>query len=271
MFKRILIYTGYSVITIALAAYFYLSSQLVTAESRQLSCKTIEVIILDSAYNRFVSRSEIKGLLNEEGIKTEQSKLAEINQHHLEQVINNRTAVKVSHVSYTRSGNLRVHITQRRPIIRLETVNGGFYMDDSAYIFPLIRSFTSYVPVVTGELALSLPPGYRGEGDLEDKKIAGLYNMALFLDQNQDWNAMIEQIYAGSHGILYMTPRAGKTEIIFGTPENIEYKFKKLDSFYKKVVPAMGWDAYSTVDLSFSNQLVCKKTEKHQENKQIKT
>jgi cell division protein FtsQ len=271
MFRKILIYIGYSIITIALVVYFYLSSQLVTAEIRQLSCNTIEVIILDSARNRFVSRNEIKGLLNEEGVKIGQSKLSEINQHHLEQVINNRTAVKVSHVSYTRSGNLRVQITQRRPIIRIETLNGGFYMDDSAYIFPLIRSFTSYVPVVTGELALSIPPGYRGEGDLGDKRISGLYNMALFLDQNQEWNAMIEQIYVDSYGIFHMTPRAGKTEIIFGTPENIDYKFKKLDSFYKKVIPAMGWEAYSTVDLSFSNQLVCKKTEKRQENKQIKT
>jgi cell division protein FtsQ len=270
MFKKILIYTGYFLVTAALAVYFYFSSALTSSQCKEITCNRIEVIIKDSAQNRFVSRSEIVGLLEEEGIRTNESKIKHINQHKLELAINNRTAVKVSHVSVTRSGKIQVQVTQRRPIIRIETTNGGFYMDDSAYVFPLIRSFTSYVPVVSGNVPLPFPPGFRGNADLSDKWASGIYQLALYMDNNQEWNTLIEQIYIDSKGVMTMTPRAGITEIIFGSPENIDYKFSKLNLFYTKVIPAKGWYTYKTVDLSFDNQLVCKLNDK-KNNKQIKT
>ena len=78
---------------------------------------------------------------------------------------------------------------------------------------------------------------------------------------------MVEQIYVDEKGVLSFIPRVGSFEVIFGEPENIEYKFLKLEAFYNKVIPAQGWDAYKSVDLRFGNQLVCKKSEKKSEKK----
>ncbi len=271
MFKKILIYTGYVLISSALIAYFFWSSMLTAEETDKIRCSEIRVTILDSMKNRFVTPSEIAELIRQEGITPGESKLKHINLFELENLINNRTAVKISQASLTRKGVLRIDIMQRRPILRLETQNGGFYMDETAYVFPLMRSFTSFVPVVTGEIPLNIPTGYRGELERDEKWATDIHKLGVYLEGNNFWNSMIEQIYVDSTGVLYFIPRVGALEVIFGEPDNIEYKFLKLEAFYNKVIPAEGWNAYRSVDLRFGKQLVCKKSEnKKSENKQIK-
>ncbi len=267
MFKKILIYTGYSILTGILAAYFVLSSGLSVEQSNRLKCTQIKVTVLDSALNRFVSPEEILELIRMEGITINESKLKHINQFALENALNNKTAVKASQVSVSRNGVLKVDIEQRRPILRLETANGGFYMDETAYLFPLMRSFTSYVPVVTGYIPLVIPPGYRGEVKQNTEWAKKIMDLGLFLERESFWNSMVEQIYIDSTGAILITPRVGKLEVVLGEPENIDFKFKKLYAFYNNVIPSKGWESYKRVDLRFGNQLVCKK----RENKQIKT
>lgn len=262
MFKKILIFIGYLLISSVLIAYFYLSTELVAKESKKIVCNRVDVNILDSALNQFVSKNEILNLLDNHGVNIGESKVKATNLHQLEEMLNSRTAIKEAQVCYTINGRVVVKIEQRRPIIRIESLNGGFYMDDTAYIFPLIKSFSSLVPIVGGEIPLAIEPGYRGAGDLNDKWIAGIYEIAQFLDKNRVWSAMIEQIYIDSKGMIHLTPRVGTCDILFGAPENIELKFTKLDGFYQKVIPIKGWEAYSEVNLNFGNQLVCKKNKK---------
>lgn len=259
MFKKILIYTGYTLLLATIAAYFVFSTMLVQQEIQKMKCNKIEIAILDSSVNRFVSKEEIGELIREQGITVKESKLKHINLHELELMLNNRTAIKKSTVSYTGKGVLVVNVIQRRPVLRLETASGGFYMDESAYIFPLVRAFTSYVPVVTGEIPLRITPGYRGRIRENKEWVRDILKIGLFIDKNEIWNAQIEQIFVDENGNLHMTPRVGQHDIMFGKPDEVEVKFQKLLSFYKNIIPNEGWDKYKVVDLQYSNQIVCKK------------
>ncbi|MEN6619043.1 MAG: hypothetical protein ABFC28_06050 [Rikenellaceae bacterium] len=259
MFKKILTYLGYTLLFASIAAYLFFSTILAKEKQSEQVCKTIKVIILDSSDNRFVTKAEIIELLRIEGITPNESKLKHINQHMLECTLNNRNAIRRSEVSYTREGILRVEIRQRRPILRIETQNGGFYMDETAYIFPLVKTFTSYVPVVSGDVPLKLMPGYRGKAKKNAEWAEKLKDLGLYLDKEDFWNSMVEQIYVDNKGIIHLTPRVGEQEIIFGHLDNIAYKFKKLYVFYQEVMPVEGWEKYKSIDLQFSNQIVCKK------------
>ncbi len=259
MFKKIATYTVYTLLTLVPLLYLFFSARLTARESSELVCERIVVRVLDSAQNRFVEKSEIVNIIVNEGITLSESRIKNINLHQLEELINNRTAVKISQISITRRGTLRADITQRRPIIRLETLNGGFYMDDSGYLFPLLNNYSSYVPVITGNIPVNIPRGFRGDADKEERWFEMVYNLGIYLENNSFWNSMIEQIHINRKGVMLMTPRIGETEIIFGTPDNIDLKFRKLNAFYSVVVPSEGWEKYSSVDVRFSNQLVCKK------------
>jgi cell division protein FtsQ len=259
MFKKILIYSGYTLLFAMVGAYFFFSTTLTRQEQSKLMCKTIKVTILDSAANGFVTKNEIIDLLRVEGITPNESKLKHINRNSIEIILNNRNAILKSQVSYTRDGILRVNILQRRPILRIETPNGGFYMDESAYIFPLVKTFTSYVPIVSGNIPLRLFPGHRGKAKKELEWSIALRDLGLFLEKDEFWSSVIEQIYIDEKGIIHLSPRIGEQEIIFGNLDNIEYKFKKLYVFYHDVMPLEGWQKYKSINLQFSNQIVCKK------------
>ena len=150
MFKKIAIITGYVLLTLGLAAYFYFSTMLTSKEMSRVVCNKIDVRILDKNDNRFVSEAEIVSELKMLGITPGESKIKHINQFETEKYLNGKNAVKRTDVSVNINGVVRVDVTQRRPILRLETDNGGFYMDDEAYIFPLVSTFCSNVPVVSG-------------------------------------------------------------------------------------------------------------------------
>jgi len=266
MFRKIMIYTGYTILFASLAAYFVFSTMLEKSESAKVKCKRIEIAVLDSAVNRFVSIQEIQGLIREEGITINESKLRHINLHELENILNNRTAIRRSIVNYNGQGVLHVKIEQRRPVLRFETENGGFYMDETAYMFPLVKTFTSYVPVVNGFIPLTLVPGYRGRVKQNKEWANEMLELGLFIDKNELLNAQVEQIYIDEKGDLHIIPRVGQHEIVFGKPDNPEAKFEKLMAFYNHVIPNAGWDKYKTISLQYSNQIVCTKRDNKTKN-----
>lgn len=267
MFRKIAIYTGYVLLIGVLAAYFVFSTKLERSGSSKVICKRVEISILDSNLNKFVSENEIGELIREQGITAGESKLKHINLHQLEQMLNNRTAVKVSQINYNGEGVMKVRVEQRRPVLRIETESGGFYIDDSGYIFPLVKTFTSYVPVVTGKIPLSIAPGFRGRLKENREWSDQMVYMGNFIDKNEIFDAQIEQIDVDEKGDLYIIPRVGQHLIVFGKPDNIEEKFKKLMAFYDHIVPNAGWEKYSLISLQYENQIVCTKRKGIKENK----
>jgi cell division protein FtsQ len=263
MLKKTLIIILYLLLTGVLCCYFIFSSKITKEGKMHEMCHQIKVVILDSAEIRFVSKTEIADLIVDNGITPGESKLRHINNYQIEQLLNKRTAVKKSEVSYTRDGILRVIILQRKPILRLQTENGGFYMDENAYVFPLIKGFSPFVPVVSGEIPLKIPPKYNGYVKNNEQWANSLKDLCLYILKNESWDALIEQIYVDSRGILSFIPRDGDFEIIFGNMDKIEYKFKKLYAFYKDILPNVGPEKYCKINLQFDKQIVCKKTNKN--------
>ena len=259
MLKRILTYSGITILTAMVAAYFYFASSLYAKKSMESVCTGVEVEILDSASNKFVSKEEVIGIIDGFNGKGIGKKCSDINLDNIELLLNRRSAIKESQASLTRDGIMRIEITQRRPILRIETSGGGFYIDEFEYIFPLVESFTSYVPIVTGHIPLELDSEYRGEAGQEEMPwITKISEFGKFLNENPFWSAMIEQIYVEKNGDIILSPKVGKLKIIFGAPENIEIKFRKLLAFYKNIAPEKGWERYNEVNLKYRGQIVCK-------------
>ena len=259
MLKKILIIIGYTLLISALGVYFFYAETLSRKGKESEVCRDITVTLLDSLENRFVAKSEVVEIIEDFTGTVIGKKRKEINLANIESILEKRSAIKEAQVSLSSNGTLAVEITQRRPLLRIQTENGGFYLDETGYIFPLVGSFTSYVPIVTGYIPLRLDPGHRGNAtkDIDGwcQKIVG---MGIYLRENPFWDAMVEQIYVQKNGDVIFSPKVGDFEIIFGDLNNIEKKFSKLLAFYKNIAPHEGWDKYSQVNLKYNGQIVCK-------------
>jgi cell division protein FtsQ len=86
-----------------------------------------------------------------------------------------------------------------------------------------------------------------------------IYHLVNYINADDFWSAQIDQIYVDGNNEIDLIPRVGNQLVHLGTIENLKGKLRNLEAFYVKVLPAVGWNKYSLIDLEFKDQIVCKK------------
>ncbi len=242
----------------ALVSYLVVSTGFVEIKQQDLVCKELQVTICDSLVNSFIRPADIDAILTSEGVKIIGERITHINVYDMEQLLNTRNVIKNTVVFTSIDGVLHINVYQRRPIMRMQALTGNFYIDETGYIFPLSGVHTSYVPVMTGNVPMNIPIGFRGEIPAKENFLQQAYHLALFLDENDIWQSQVTQLDVANVNNVTMIPREGKQIIYLGPLDNYEYKFNKLLAYYSKVSPAND-TTYVSIDLRYSNQVVCTK------------
>ncbi len=251
---KILMWTG-------LMAYMLLVLGLVADRTAKAPCQSIEIEILDSLSNSFVSRDEVYGILHDGNRQILGSEMGRINTLNLEERLNNTPFIKEAEIYKSSGSILNIHISQRKPIVRVLTTDGrGYYIDSEGYILPLDSQFTARVLVANGHKLPGLSPGV----NIMDEQYAGsrvkeLYEIALYIFNNEFWEAQLEQVYIKDSGEFLLIPRVGAHIIEFGSLRDYEEKFKKLKALYSQGFLREGWNKYSRINLKYEGQVVCTK------------
>jgi cell division protein FtsQ len=218
------------------------------------------VEIKDSGVNSFVSPSDIKKYLDKEYGDYIGMKLDSIDLEKVEKIIDGRSAVHKSQAYVTRDGMLHVDVTQRKPVVRFQKSDGGFYADAEGYIFPLQKAYASHVQVIDGNIPLAAGSGFKGAIDDPKEKawFESMMKVVNYIEGSKVWRDKIVQISIDSGKDLILIPREGKEQFLFGQPTDIEDKFRKMEKYYTHIVPAKGEGHYKYVNLKFKGQIVCK-------------
>ncbi len=253
--KYILISIGaFLILSVLVAAY-------VLGASRRtpLKCTGLRVEISDSTTNRFISRADVRKWLDREygnytGIHPDSIDLARI-----ERIIDGKSAILKSQAFTTRDGFLNIKVSQRTPVLRLQMKDGGLYVDRDGYIFPLQAGHSSRVPVIDGEIPLTVGSGYEGVPEKEAERVwlEKALEMISFMEGNKEWKEKFVQITVCKGGDFVLVPRKGKERFLFGQPEDIERKFGKIVKYYSNILPEKG-SVYTSVNIKFDDQIVCR-------------
>ena len=245
----------------ALLAALMVVSFLAGREARKgLVCKGVEIVILDSMENSFVSEADVRKYLDKEFGGYIGKPLDSLDLVKAERIIDGRSAVKKSHAFVTRDSILRISVTQRRPVVRFQRKDGGFYADAEGYIFPLQSSYASHVQVVDGAIPLAANSGYKGaiENPAEKKWFEDVMKVVNHIEGSRTWKGKIVQIHVDETGELILVPREGRQQFLFGQPDEVKGKFERMEMYYTHIVPEKGSDRYTSVDLRFDGQIVCR-------------
>ncbi len=225
-----------------------------------LKCTGLNVVIADSSVNSFVSGADVKKYLDKEYGTYLGMPLDSINLPRVEDIIDGRSAVHKSQAYTTRDGKLNVKVTQRTPIVRFQKDDGGFYADAEGFLFPLQSSYSSRVQVIDGDIPLKANSGYKGE--ISDKKerewLHKVLEVVNYMENSRTWRDKIVQITVSDGGELTLVPREGKEKFLFGQPIEIEEKFERMALYYSHILPEKGSDKYTSVNVKYSGQIVCK-------------
>jgi cell division protein FtsQ len=248
-----LILKGFTWLSCLVGVVFLLS--FISVEKNKLKCTKVEILIPGA--DNFIEREEIDGILKQESGILIGKNLSSINIHQIEKTLKSNPYIAFVKVFVDMEGVIKIEVKQRKPVLRV--INGSgqdFYIDSDGLKMPVSSNFTANVLVATGNIL----EFFNGKVDTLSTRVAkDIYKTALYAKNDPVWDAQFEQIYVNEKSDIEIIPRVGNQRIILGNADSLEVKMKNLFAFYKQAMPKFGWNTYKSINLKFTNQIVCEK------------
>lgn len=244
MIKKILL----AIIMIGLGAYFVAAVTLLNKPSDTEVCTSVALSVNDSLRAGFINVQEIEQILKKNKLYPVNKRIVEINTRKIEEKLKENPFINDAQCFRSATGKICIEVSQRLPILRILSSNGeDCYVDAQGHKMTSAGSIYSvHLPVVTGHVTTEFA-----------KK--NLLQLGQYIQNDEFWDSMIEQIHVTEAGGLEIVPRVGNHIVYLGKPEQLEEKLDRLRIFYEKGLNKIGWNKYSRINVEFSNQIICTK------------
>ena len=232
---------------------------------RSQLCSGVIISIDSTSHNEFITEDSIRSFLVENFDSLENRPLATIDLNKIEYALQKNQFIKKVDVYETINGKIGINIIQRVPSIRVIGFGEkSFYYDEDGQYMPLSNTYSAHVPLIMCDSLWHnsiIPKSVRlsKKDTLETATpLAQLFVLANFVKSDTLLNAIVDHIFLKNDKEFIIIPRMHSHIIEFGDISDYEEKFDKLILFYQKGLNAVGWDTYSSINLKFKNQVVCK-------------
>lgn len=211
---------------------------------RAVVCTNLEMTFLDGGEYRLVDSTYVKQYLAADGLNPVGRKRGEIRTEQMEAGLRGSEFVKSAECYLSPSGVAHMRVRQRTPKFRVMAGADDYYVDADRHVLRPAAGYAAYLPVVSG----SVPP---------EMATGPLFDFVCFLEENDFWNAQIEQIYVRPDHKVELVPRVGDGIILLGTLDGYEQRLAKLKKLYTEAFNEIGWNRYKLIDLQYEGQVVC--------------
>lgn len=205
----------------------------------------------------FLTEQDVRDEVMDIIVVPENHLIRDIETGEIESALYSNPFVRDVNVYVSSDGVLNVTVSQREPVLRVFDAHGKtYYIDREGMSIPVSKYFTARVPIATGHINITSGDEKNTEAETDWSR---LHRLVLAIDDDPFFKSLTEQMDVSKNGHVTIIPAAGDLKILFGQPENIEEKLENLKAIYKQIFNNGGWDAFETIDLSFSGTVVCKK------------
>jgi cell division protein FtsQ len=226
-------------------------------------CGGIVIDISDSSEYHFVTKKQLLNLAYGNSERIVGKPVKEVSTTAIESRINVLRELKRAEVYITIDGMVHVYVEQRNPIMRVIPENGGdYFIDEDGIVVKRRNLYNPRLHIVGGNVNISsamLNGVSVLDTSIKHSVLKDIYPLVNYINDDRFWSAQIDQIYIDSNNEIDLIPRAGNNLIHFGTADNYKGKLRNLEAFYDKVLPEVGWNKYSLINLEYKDQIVCKK------------
>ena len=206
-------------------------------------------IISDST---FVPKDKIVSILDNYFTKESLN----INFNDLEKKIKSNPHIKKVTLYKDLTGNLNVIVNQFQPIARIVHENKSIkYFDIDGEIFPTSLGYSHRVLLIF----LTSKINFLNNNLNNTEFGVDLLNMVKYIESDKFLSKLVSEIEVDNFKNIIIRPQISKQKIIFGYPDDLVNKFRKIKIFYEDIAPAKGWNTYSSVNVKYRNQIICDK------------
>lgn len=242
MIKKI----GILFLLLGLACYFIIAVTFFNQPKDGLMCSDVTVVVDDSLQTGFIQAKQVEDLLKKSKCHPEGKKMSDVSLAQIEDVLKKNAYIQDATSYKTPGGKVCISIVQRLPILYVMPNKGNsYYLDRSGKQMPK-QTYSANLVVATGFIT----PQYARQN---------LMALGRYIQDNPFWNNQIEQINVLENGKVELIPRVGEHTILLGRPNNIDDKLSRMKIFYTEGLNKVGWNKYSTINLEYNDQIICKK------------
>ncbi|HAH23547.1 MAG TPA: hypothetical protein DCL77_07295, partial [Prolixibacteraceae bacterium] len=137
-------------------------------------------------------------------------------------------------------------VGERTPVLRIKTAIEDYYLDMQGTKIPISSKYIERIMIASGTFP-------------DETVKTNLLKMADFVNKDEFWRAIIEQVLIQPNGELLIIPQVGDYLIEFGKPEDYEFKLRNLKAVYQQGFKNLGWNKYKAISVKYQNQVVCTK------------
>ncbi|MBQ7195250.1 MAG: hypothetical protein IJS07_06410 [Bacteroidales bacterium] len=163
----------------------------------------------------------------------------------IEKILESMPVVRRAEAYMTPDDSLNVEIYQKRPVLKFATAQGAFYCDANGFAFPVQGVFEEEVPVMAGT-----PP--MNDGAWVRKVISLSLALPTLL-------APVERMEAAADGAIALKLADGRERILLGKPSALGRKLARANKYIRDIRPEKGPDWYSSVNVEYRGQVICRK------------
>ena len=243
--------------------YLFVMPVFFASSTNSKPCGGVVIDISDSSEYHFVTKRQLYNLAYGNSTRIAGKPVKEVSVSAIESRINVLRELKKAEVYISIDGVVHVYVEQRTPVMRVMPGDGGdFFVDEDGIVVRRRNLYNPRLHIVEGNVNISsamLSGVSILDTSIKRSVLKDIYPLVNYLNDDSFWSAQIDQIYVDGNDEIDLIPRAGNQIIHLGSAENYEDKLRNLEAFYDKVLPEVGWNKYSVINLEFKDQIVCKK------------
>jgi cell division protein FtsQ len=228
-------------------------------------CKNILIQIKDTSMLDLIDKGEITALIESAGEEVVDRPVSEINIANIENTLKKYHSVKHAEVYMNIGGELVAEIVPRYPVVRIcNRYNQHFLIDKEGFIMK--ASVNHPVRLIVANGNISHRPRFDTTINIYTKAfdkrtdiqtLREIHTLAGYVITQPFWNAQIQQIYINHEDDMELITLVGHQLVQFGKIDDYKVKLRNLEVFYKKGLPASGWETYKAISVKYKNQVIC--------------
>ncbi|PCI06179.1 MAG: cell division protein FtsQ [Flavobacteriaceae bacterium] len=202
-------------------------------------------VIFEDGENLFMNYGMVDKLLKQNGKTVDKQAKSVVDLQGLESKVLQHPMVESAMSYLTVDNEFVTKVRQRKPIARVLSSKGSFYLDRLGQKMPLSSNYSARVLLVTGGIDTA---------DFKD-----VYKLVMAIKSDAFLKQQIVGIQKKKDKEYELQLRVGKQRVQFGKVIKVEEKISKLNVFFKKTLADKSIDKYSVINLKYNNQVVCTK------------
>lgn len=228
---------------------------LVNKKDQVQVCTDLKVMV--EGKETFIDQNDISSMIKEKFGKVVGKELNALPLQKIETELMKSPYVSSADVHMDMDGTMRVAVQQREVVVRIiNQVGQEYYVDSKGNKIPVTLKYVPHVMVANGNIR----EGYKKSLEpVTSDLVKDLVKIVEDTKSDELWSNQIVQLYVNDEKDIEIVPRVGNQQLIIGNADSLSYKLDRLKKFYTHILPKVGSDAYSKVNVKYSGQIVCER------------